>query len=200
MVDGSREKALSTPFFARPVARVARDLLGRWLVHETPEGRCVGRIVETEAYDENDPASHSHNGPTPRNAAMFGPPGHAYVYRSYGVHWCFNVSAVAAGRGAAVLLRALEPIEGFEVMRPRRLATARHCRDRDLARGPGRICQAMAIDQRHDGQALLDGALRIVSPTGFRRPAVEASTRIGISKGIETLWRFSVPDNHYVSG
>jgi len=194
-----KARPLSDRFFARPVARVARDLLGRWVIHDTTQGRCVGRIVETEAYDERDPASHSYGGLTPRNAAMFGPAGHAYVYRSYGVHWCFNASVGEAGRGAAVLIRALEPVEGHELMRARRLQTAKVCRDRDLARGPGRVCQALAIDRGHDGVSLTGGALRIVTPRGFRRPAAEASVRVGISKAVDTLWRFYVAENSYVS-
>ncbi len=199
MAKRTKERPVSDRFFARPVARVARDLLGRWVIHDTAEGRCVGRIVETEAYDERDPASHSYGGPTPRNAAMFGPAGHGYVYRSYGVHWCFNVSVGDAGRGAAVLIRALEPVEGHELMRARRLQTAKVCRDRELARGPGRVCQAMAIDGRHDGVSLAGGTLRIATPRGFCRPAAEASVRVGISKAVDTLWRFYVVENTFVS-
>jgi DNA-3-methyladenine glycosylase len=193
------ERSLPVRFYARPVARVARDLLGRWLVHDSAAGRCVGRIVETEAYDESDPASHSYAGPTTRNQAMFGPGGHAYVYRSYGVHWCVNVSVGQSGKGSAVLIRALEPVEGHDLMRKRRLATAKVCRDRDLARGPGRVCQAMGIGRGHNGEALVDGPLRIVSPSNFRKPDAMATTRVGISKGVETLWRFKVIDNSYVS-
>jgi len=194
------ERPLPGRFYARSVAGVAQGLLGRLLIHETSDGLCVGRIVETEAYDQGDPASHSFRGPTPRNMAMFGPPGHAYVYRSYGVHWCFNVVVGAPGVGAAVLIRALAPVIGHEVMRARRLQTAKTCRDRDLARGPGRVCQALAIDRSHDGVPLAEGPLRIVSPKGFRCPPVETSRRIGISKGVETLWRFVVADSPYVSG
>ena len=134
--------------FSRPVDEVARQLVGATL----RVAGVGGLIVETEAYDGEDPASHSFSGPTPRNRAMFGPPGHAYVYRSYGIHWCFNLVCREAGHGAGVLIRALEPLWGLEVMRERRGGLA----DRLLCAGPGRLCQALAIDGSHDGLPLTE--------------------------------------------
>jgi len=152
-------------------------------------------VVEAEAYDQTDPASHSFVGPTERNRVMFGPAGHVYVYFSYGVHWCVNVVTGKTGHGAAVLLRALEPMVGIELMEKRRRTRVR----RDLCRGPGRLTQALGIDQRLNGSDLVGG------PVGFYRlsgkaPAVEVSPRIGISKAAEVPWRFSAAGSPWVSG
>lgn len=173
-------------FFDRPAAAVAAELIGRRL--------CVdgvgGLIVETEAYDRTDPASHSFGGPTRRNASMFGPPGRAYVYRSYGLHWCLNL---VCETGSAVLLRALAPTVGLETMRARRGLDA----PRLLCAGPGRLAQALGIDLSHDGLPL-DRA-----PFAWGEPEeampVAATTRIGISRGAETPWRFLVPGSPYLS-
>ena len=143
-----------------------------------------GRIVEVEAYDETDPASHSFRGPTPRNAPMFGAPGHLYVYRSYGLHWCANVTCGPAGTGAAVLLRALEPTHGLDTMRARRgLDDVRL-----LCAGPGRLTQALALDGSHDGAELGAPPFALVAPGS----PVEHVTgpRIGIGKAVERPWRF----------
>lgn len=175
--------------FSRPVDEVARQLIGATL----RVAGVGGLIVETEAYDGEDPASHSFSGPTPRNRAMFGPPGHAYVYRSYGIHWCFNLVCREAGHGAGVLIRALEPLWGLEAMRERRGGLA----DRLLCAGPGRLCQALAIDGSHDG-------LPLTEPPFLLEPAaaevtVLAGPRIGISRAREVPWRFGLAGSRYLS-
>lgn len=155
-----------------------------------------GRIVETEAYDETDPASHSFAGRTARNAAMFGPPGRAYVYRSYGLHWCLNFVCMPAGHGAAVLIRALEPTHGIELMRERR-----GLHDlRLLCAGPGRVCQALGITREQEGLWVdrtpfcLKPALPAEAPH-----VVAAGTRIGISKAREQPWRFGLAGSRFLS-
>ena len=175
--------------FRRPVDEVARQLIGATLrVHGVG-----GLIVETEAYDGEDPASHSFSGPTPRNRAMFGPPGHAYVYRSYGIHWCFNLVCREAGHGAGVLIRALEPLWGLETMRERRGGLA----DRLLCAGPGRLCQALAIDGSHDGLPLTEPPF-LLEPAAAE-VAVLAGPRIGISRAREVPWRFGLAGSRYLS-
>lgn len=173
-------------FFDRPAATVAAELIG-WRLLADGVG---GVIVETEAYDRTDPASHSFAGPTPRNASMFGPPGRAYVYRSYGLHWCLNL---VCETGSAVLLRALEPTAGLGAMRARRGLDA----PRLLCAGPGRLAQALGIDRSHDGLPLDRAPFTWVAPVGH--VSVAATTRIGISRGIEVPWRFLVPGSPYLS-
>ncbi len=172
-------------FFDRPAAAVAAELIGRTLL----VAGVGGLIVETEAYDRTDPASHSFGGPTRRNASMFGPPGRAYVYRSYGLHWCLNL---VCETGSAVLLRALAPTEGLDAMRARRGLDA----PRLLCAGPGRLAQALGIDRAHDGLPLD----RPPFAWGETPPLpVAATTRIGITRGVETPWRFVLPGSPYLS-
>ena len=172
-------------WFARPAAELARDLLGC----ELAIGEVAGVIVECEAYARDDPASHSFRGQTARNAAMFGPPGCAYVYRAYGIHWMFNV--VAEG-GGAVLVRALEPTRGIDEMRRRRGAEA----VAELCSGPGKLAQALALDRSLDGRAEGDGfTLRRVRPV----PRATESRRIGITKAVDVPWRFSEAGSAFVS-
>ncbi len=179
---------LGRRFYARPAPKVARDLIGMTLLHHG----VGGVIVETEAYMGHDPASHSHRGETTRNRVMFGPPGRLYVYFTYGAHWCANVVTGPEGSGEAVLLRAIEPLHGIEVMRKRR-----GTKDRDLARGPGRLTEALAIDKRHDGASLLRGPIGIYAPKRGHR--IQAGPRIGITKGAETAWRFCALGSPWLS-
>jgi DNA-3-methyladenine glycosylase len=180
------------------VLAVARDLLGRVLVHDTPEGRCAGRIVEVEAYrGAIDPASHAYRGRTPRNAVMFGPPGHAYVYFTYGMHHCLNVVTGPAGLPEAVLLRALEPITGLEQMAARRGVQVAE----QLARGPGSLARALGITREHDGMDLVRGPLWIGAGMPERSPwPVARGPRVGIRVATDRPWRFAYAGHPSVSG
>ncbi|MBX3619765.1 MAG: DNA-3-methyladenine glycosylase [Rhizobacter sp.] len=170
-------------------ARVAHDLIGAELYVDG----VGGRIVETEAYDREDPASHSHSGPTPRNEVMFGPPGHVYVYRSYGLHWCMNIVCREAGHGAAVLIRAIEPLRGLERMQARRgLADVRL-----LCAGPGRVGQALGVTREHNGLPLDRPPFELVPASGA--VTVTVGPRIGISKAVEVPWRFGLAGSRFLS-
>lgn len=177
--------------FSRRSEYVARSLIGVTLL----VNGVGGRIVETEAYDHDDPASHSFAGPTPRNAAMFGPPGRAYVYRSYGIHWCLNFVCREEGHGAGVLIRALEPTHGLAVMRERRgLENMRL-----LCAGPGRVGQALDIDLRHSGMQLDRPPFELQPPMMLPLNTVLVGPRIGISKAQEMPWRFGLAGSPFVS-
>jgi DNA-3-methyladenine glycosylase len=180
---------LDEAFFARPVAQVAPELLG--CVIEV--GEVAGEIVEVERYQQDDPASHSFRGPTPRAAVMFGPPGRLYVYRSYGIHWCANVVCEPEGRGAAVLLRAIAPTRGLEIMRRRRGTQD----DRNLCSGPGKLCQAFGIDGSMNATTLGDGPVRLFA--GEPVTDVVVGPRIGISAAADTPWRFGVAGSPHLS-
>ena len=175
--------------FASPAHEVAHQLIG-WVFTVNGVG---GRIVETEAYDREDPASHSFSGLTRRNATMFGPPGHLYVYRSYGIHWCLNIVCCDTGHGAGVLIRALEPLEGIDIMRERRgLDTLRL-----LCAGPGRVCQALGITGEHDGLVLESPGLELAAP---KAPFETISgPRIGITKARDVPWRFGLKGSTFLS-
>ena len=175
--------------FTAPADIVARQLIGVTVLI----AGVGGRIVETEAYDREDPASHAFSGPTARNAAMFGPPAHAYVYRSYGIHWCLNVVCREEGHGAGVLIRALEPVAGLEQMRQRRDADD----ERLLCSGPGKLCQAMGVTRAHNGMPLSLPPFELLpGPSGLD---IVAGPRIGISKAMDVPWRFGLAGSRFVS-
>lgn len=181
--------SLPRDFFARPVHDVAPELIGTTLL----VAGVGGAIVEVEAYDQEDPASHGYRGRTSRNAAMFGPPGHAYVYRSYGIHWCLNLVCAQTGRAEAVLLRALEPTHGLETMRARRgLEDVRA-----LCSGPGKLCQSLGVTGRHDGLALDGPPFALFERTSV--PEIVTGPRVGITKAAELSWRYGIADSSFLS-
>jgi DNA-3-methyladenine glycosylase len=185
-------------FYERPTLEVAKDLIGKVLVHETRAGVAAGTIVEVEAYiGESDPACHAAPGPTARNAPLYGPPGIAYVYLNYGIHYLVNAVTEAEGWPAAVLIRALEPVEGIPLMRRRR-KRLEFAVD-DLCRGPGNLTKALGIDLRQNLRDLTNSALRIEDRNGPRRP-IAWSRRIGINVGVEQEWRVIATDSRAVSG
>lgn len=186
---------VSVSFFEGRTEDVARRLLGAVLLHESREGIAAGRIVETEAYLHDDPAAHSFRGKTQRNASMFLGAGHAYVYLIYGVHHCFNVVTNDAGVGEAVLVRALEPVEGIELMAQRRGTDV----VRQLCSGPGKLVQALGITREHDGVSLLCPELRICEPTTRSSEPIVSAKRIGITKAAEEELRFYLKGNPHVS-
>lgn len=190
---------LPRALYDRPTLDVARALIGKTLVRVTDAGAASGVIVEAEAYVAAvDPAAHAYKGMTPRNRSMFGPPGHAYVYISYGMHHCLNVVTEGEGEAAAVLIRAITPTIGIELMRTRRGAAIP---DRDLCRGPGRLCQALALTLADDGADLLGPNLYIADTPEFPLDTpIVATPRIGITRAADWPWRFAIPGNPYVSG
>lgn len=176
-------------FFERDAATVARDLIGARLTF----AGAGGRIVETEAYERTDPASHSFMGPTARNAVMFGPPGRVYVYRSYGIHWCLNLVTGADGHGAAVLIRAIEPLDGLDAMAARRGLDD----PRLLASGPGRLCQALGITIAENGLDVAEPPFGLA--LSDETVLIRTGPRIGISRAIERPWRFGLDGSRYLS-
>ena len=180
---------LGRDFFARSVHEVAPDLIGATLLVDG----VGGAIVEVEAYDEGDPASHGFRGRTARNAAMFGPPGHAYVYRSYGIHWCLNLVCDREGRAEAVLLRALEPEHGIEAMRARRGVEPL----RALCSGPGKLCQALAVSRDHDGLPLDRPPFDLRAREST--PPIVTGPRIGITRATELSWRYGLEGSPFLS-
>jgi DNA-3-methyladenine glycosylase len=197
-----RLKPLPRSFYDRDTLKVARALIGKVLVHDTPDGLASGVIVETEAYiGESDPACHAAPGPTRRNAPLYGPPGIAYVYLNYGIHYLVNAVTEADGHPAAVLIRALEPKAGVELMRRRR-STARRKGDAiplaDLCRGPGNLTRALGIDLSQNQYDLTSSRLRI-EDQGERRRRVAWTRRIGINVGVEHEWRVYATDSPAVS-
>jgi DNA-3-methyladenine glycosylase len=189
-------KPLPRAFYDRETTRVARELLGRVLVHISSEGISAGRIVETEAYRQDDPASHSYQGQTPRNAPMFGAPGTAYLYLIYGIHWCFNAVTRAEGFGEAALIRALEPLEGTALMERRRNLTDPH----RLCRGPGSLCAAMGLTGAFNGADLTQpGKVWIAEGDPVPDSQVVCTQRIGISRAVHYPWRYYVANCRYIS-
>jgi DNA-3-methyladenine glycosylase len=182
-------------FYNRNTLQVARDLLGKILVVRSGGEVTAGRIVETEAYRSNDPASHAFVGKTPRNEIMYGEPGGIYVYFIYGMYEMLNLVTEPKGKAAAVLIRALEPVSGIETMRKRRS----HVRaDRDLLNGPGRLARAMGVQMAHKGETAF-GPNFFVIDDGFRPESISVSPRVGISDGLEHDWRFFITENRCVS-
>jgi DNA-3-methyladenine glycosylase len=180
---------LKRDFFARSVHGVAPDLIGATLLVDG----VGGRIVEVEAYDQQDPASHAYRGSTRRNAAMFGPPGHAYVYRSYGIHWCLNLVCGGEGVPEAVLIRALEPTSGLDLQQSRRGVED----VRALCSGPGKLCQALGITGEHDGLALDLPPFRLEARAEI--PEIVTGPRIGITRATELNWRYMSAGSPYLS-
>ncbi|HZC12544.1 MAG TPA: DNA-3-methyladenine glycosylase [Thermoleophilaceae bacterium] len=183
---------LERGFYARSVHDVARDLVGCTVRH----AGAAGRIVETESYHMDEPACHAYAGVTSRSRTLFGPPGHAYVYFSYGVHSLLNAVCEEEGVGAAVLIRALEPVEGLELMRTRRALE----RLEDLCSGPGKLTQALGIGLALNGSSLLDGPIEVLArEAGARAPRIVLGERIGITKAADLPWRFCDADSRHVS-
>jgi DNA-3-methyladenine glycosylase len=179
-------------FYARSVHEVARDLVGCIVRH----GETAGRIVETESYHESEPACHAYVGLTARTNTLFGPPGHAYVYRSYGIHALLNAVAEPEGSGAAVLIRALEPLEGIDLMRARRGLE----RVEDLCSGPGKLTQALGIGLELNGSSLDEGPIEVLAPASpAPAPRLVRGERVGITKAAELPWRFCDADSRHVS-
>lgn len=187
---------LPAEFYDRPVVEVARSLIGCTVSH----GETTGVIVETEAYHDSEPACHAFIGLTPRTSILFGPPGRAYVYRSYGIHALLNAVCEHEGVGAAVLIRALSPLSGIELMRERR-AGALGLRDRELCSGPGKLTQALGVDLDLNDSSLRTGPITIRAPgEGWEAPEILAGPRIGITKAVELPWRFWAAGDPNVSG
>src|SRR5688500_2449263 len=191
------DSPLPRAFYDRDTVEVARELLGGVLSHEVGGETLAGIIVETEAYGPDDPANHAYRGATSRNAVMFGPPGNAYVYRIYGIHWCVNAVTRGEDSGEAVLIRALQPIAGIETMRRNRGLTE-SSDNRQLCRGPGSLCRALSITGELNGADLTRPPLTILSGDKSEIVSVESS-RIGITRAAERPWRFLIAGNSYVS-
>jgi DNA-3-methyladenine glycosylase len=182
-------------FFSDDAVPLAKKLLGCAIVHESSDGTTVGIIVETEAYSQEDAASHSCRGETARTKIMFGPGGYAYVYFTYGMHYCFNIVSGPAGHGQAVLIRALEPLEGIELMQKRRNKKL----EKDLCSGPAKLVQAMGITMADYGKPLFESTLFIKKSLHVSNEQIGVGPRIGISKAVDTPWRFWIKDNSFVS-
>jgi DNA-3-methyladenine glycosylase len=189
--DGAMPKAprLTRCFFDRSVHKVAPELIGATLL----VNGVGGVIVEVEAYHHTDPAAHSYGGPTPRNAVMFGPAGVAYVYRSYGIHWCLNFVCEREGSASAVLIRALEPVAGIAAMRRRRGVPE----ERALCSGPGKLCEALGVTIKHNGLALDRAPFELRAREA--KPEIVVGPRIGITKAVELPWRYGMKGSRYLS-
>ncbi len=182
---------LGRSFYERPVVQVARELIGCTVAH----GDTAGIIVETEAYHDSEPASHAFVGLTARTSTLFGPPGNAYVYRSYGIHALLNAVCEPEGVGAAVLIRALHPISGLLEMRKRRGVGS----DLELCSGPGKLTQALDVELHQNGSSLLDGPIAIFAAAGVESIEVLSGPRVGITKAVDLAWRFCLAGSPYVS-
>jgi DNA-3-methyladenine glycosylase len=181
--------ALPRKFYERDTLEVAKDLLGKTLVRRTPRGVMKARLIEVEAYKENDPASHSCRGVTPRNKVMYGPPGHAYVYFCYGNHWLLNFVTEPQGRAGAVLVRGVKPLKGLDIMKQNRGGRE------PLADGPGKLCQALSINGKDNGVDVTRGDLTVQD--GPKPEKIRKSSRIGIKQGVDRQWRFFVAEQDF---
>lgn len=177
------------------VVDVAKRLLGCLLIRDIGGERLVGKIVETEAYHQSDAASHSYKGRTPRTDVMFGPAGHMYVYFTYGMHYCMNVVTGQMGEGSAVLIRAIEPLEGIETMRVNRKGLP----DKQLTNGPAKVCQALRIDKTYNGHDLRAVPVQLQLEHPLPKETITVTTRIGIAKDAYRPWRFYITGNSFVS-
>jgi DNA-3-methyladenine glycosylase len=182
-------------FFNKSVAELARDLLGCELVYRSPQGTTAGIIVETEAYHQDDEASHSYRGSTNRTRAMFGPPGYTYIYFTYGMHWCLNITAESIGVGAAALIRALEPTHGIQLMKRRRSRDSIY----DLCSGPSKLVQAMGITKSDYGKPVFRGKFQLYPRSEAANLNTRSGPRIGISKAHNKPWRFWIEGNPFIS-
>ncbi|MEW5920601.1 MAG: DNA-3-methyladenine glycosylase [Bacillota bacterium] len=187
---------LHREFYEEDTLTLARFLLGKVIVHHSPQGPTSGMIVETEAYLQGDPACHASRRMTRRNAVMFGPAGHAYVYLIYGNHYCFNVVSNREGVGEAVLIRALEPLEGLELISRRRSKAGKIT---DLTNGPGKLTAAMAIGREHNGLSLMEKPLFIARGWNVDTSSIVCAPRIGITQAKEKEWRYYLKENPFVS-
>jgi DNA-3-methyladenine glycosylase len=193
---GMKPRILPRKFYARGTVKVAKDLLGKHLVRVQGRNRMEGKIVEVEAYRGlDDPASHAFRGPTPRNAPMFGKPGHAYIYFTYGNHYCLNITTQDVGTPGAVLIRAMQPLEGLAEMRRLRP----NMPDSNLTNGPGKLTKALGIDKSLNEVDMTKRGILFVTESDEAIFDVAKSARVGISKGRDRLWRFYVAGNSYVS-
>lgn len=195
-------KKLSREFYTRPVIKVAKELLGKILIKVERRKILAGRIVEVEAYDgKNDEASHSFRGKTKRNEVMFREGGYFYVYFTYGVHHCCNVVTGEEGHGAAVLIRAIEPLSGIETMALRRFGKKKITEKQffNLTNGPGKICEAFAFDRSHSGLDLTSDKIFIIDGPSLKKSEIGVSKRIGISRSTELPWRFFIKGNKFLS-
>ena len=194
-----RRSRLRRGFYARPTLEVAADLIGKILIHDVPAGRTAGRIVEVEAYiGEDDPACHAAPGPTRRNAPLYGPPGFAYVYLNYGIHYLVNAVTEADGHPAAVLIRALAPVDGIRLMEKRRAPDGRHIDSSDLCRGPGNLTRALGITLTENLNDLVSSPL-VIEDRGYAPANVSWGPRIGITVGVEKPWRCWITGHPAVS-
>lgn len=184
---------MKLPDLTQPAWQVAPKLLGAYLVRELDGQQLVGKIVETEAYDQQDAASHSYKGRTPRTDIMFGAAGYLYVYFTYGMHYCCNVVTGKAGEGSAVLIRALEPLEGIEIMKQNRRGRT------ELTNGPAKLCHALKIDHKLNGHSLASSPFRLSAGQKIRPEQIIKTTRIGITRDTHRPWRFYIKDNSFVS-
>jgi DNA-3-methyladenine glycosylase len=189
------EKVNNFEILQAPVAEVARRLIGCYFEREIDERKVTLRIIETEAYDQTDAASHSYKGRTERTDVMFGSAGQLYVYFTYGMHYCCNIVVGEPGYGAAVLIRALEPLDNLELLEKRRGKAGR-----EVTNGPAKLCQALSIDKRMNGHDLRKPPLKLIVKSPVSDADIITSSRIGISQAKDIPWRFYLKDNPYVSG